>query len=318
MAAAEVSSKRRDSGGALKSQGGTPSLLAMRDVVIGAGFGCFEKPRIAAVFVRKAEAVQRPAQAARPAGIAAVTLLRALAQKFAGLEIENSFLRRGAVAAHQVAARGEAMAQRNVAQPAIARFTRGIKNDADVHHDVDEERILADERAQVLPVLLEAQRLGFARLNQRLFELGILRQAIPAVIRGHEDEAEIVNIAIVLARGERRGVAHGLFQPEFVIVSGGSRGARRQAPAVEDPHHAGKKPVAPVGPYLAFVLPFPFGGVHRIEARMSFDELAHLLLCEPHSVFKERAVRFQDELDHALWILAAWTIFTCMRVPLCR
>ena len=40
---------------------------------------------------------------------------------------------------------------------------------------------------------------------------------------------------------------------------------------------------------------------------MSLDELAHLLLREPHRVFKERAVRFQDKLDHAFWILAADT-----------
>ena len=38
---------------------------------------------------------------------------------------------------------------------------------------------------------------------------------------------------------------------------------------------------------------------------MSLDELAHLLLREPHRVFKKRAVRFHNELDHALWILAA-------------
>ncbi len=38
---------------------------------------------------------------------------------------------------------------------------------------------------------------------------------------------------------------------------------------------------------------------------MSLYELAHLLLREPHGIFEECAVRFQDELDHAFWILAA-------------
>ena len=42
---------------------------------------------------------------------------------------------------------------------------------------------------------------------------------------------------------------------------------------------------------------------------MALDQLAHLLLREPHRVFKKRAVRFQDKLDHAFWILAARAIF---------
>ena len=38
---------------------------------------------------------------------------------------------------------------------------------------------------------------------------------------------------------------------------------------------------------------------------MSLYQLAHLVLREPHGIFEERAVRVQDELDHAFWILAA-------------
>ena len=243
----------------------------MRDVVIGAGFGRFQKPRIAAVLIGKAETVQRPARAARPARIAAVTLLRALAQELAGLQIENPFLRRGAVAAHQKAARGQAVAQRDVAQPAIARLARGIEDDPDVHHDVDEERILADERAQVLPVLLETQRLGFARLNQRILQLGILRQAIPAVIGGHEDEAQIVNVAIMLARRRAEWCSEWPAPARICPATTRCRSPHGQVPLVEDPHHSGKKSVAPVGPNLAFVLPFAVGGVHRIEARMSLN-----------------------------------------------
>ena len=100
----------------VKVPGRDAIAIAMRDVVIGAGFGGFKKSRIAAVLIRKAETVQRPASAARPARIAPVALLRALAQELAGLQIENSFLRRGAVAAHQEAARGQAVPQRDVAQ----------------------------------------------------------------------------------------------------------------------------------------------------------------------------------------------------------
>src|SRR5580658_1276593 len=41
--------------------------VAIGDVVIGAGFGRFQKARIAAVFIGKAETVERPGGAARPA-----------------------------------------------------------------------------------------------------------------------------------------------------------------------------------------------------------------------------------------------------------
>src|ERR1700761_1194136 len=90
--------------------------IAVRDVVIGARFGGFEKARIATVFIGQAETVESPTQAARPAGGAAITLLCGLAQKLAGLQVENSLLGRGAIPAHQVAARGEAVAQRDIPQ----------------------------------------------------------------------------------------------------------------------------------------------------------------------------------------------------------
>src|SRR6202034_1317238 len=94
----------------VKVPGRNAIAVAVRDVVIGAGLGRLEKPRIAAVFVGKAEAVKRPCQTARPAGVAAVTLLRALPQKFPGLQIENPFLRRGSIAPYQIAPGSEAVA----------------------------------------------------------------------------------------------------------------------------------------------------------------------------------------------------------------
>src|ERR1700677_5417248 len=66
----------------VKVPGRNAIAVAMRDVVIGAGLGRLQKPRIPAVFVGKAESVECPRQTARPAGVAPVTLLRALAQKF--------------------------------------------------------------------------------------------------------------------------------------------------------------------------------------------------------------------------------------------
>src|SRR5271165_6984449 len=128
----------------------------MGDEIVGAGFRGFEESWIAAVFVGQGETVERPAQSARPAGIAAVALLRALPQKLAGLQIEDAFLRRGTVATNQDPSRCQAVAQRDVAQTSVARFARGIEDDPNIHHHIDKERIFADERSQILAVLLEA------------------------------------------------------------------------------------------------------------------------------------------------------------------
>src|ERR1700722_17378909 len=137
----------------------------MRNEIVGASFRGLKKTGIAAVLVGKTETVQGPAQSARPAGVATIALLRTLPQKFAGFEIEDTFLRGGAVPANQRPSGSQAMTQRDVTQPAVARFTPGIKDDINIHHDVDEHRICADEGAQILAVRLEPQRLCFARRN---------------------------------------------------------------------------------------------------------------------------------------------------------
>ena len=116
---------------------------------------------------------KRPSQAARPAGIAPISLLRGLPQKFAGLQIEDPFVRGGSVPAHQEAARGEAVAQRDIPQPPVARFARGVEDDADVHHDVDEDRILGHERSQILAIFLEPHGQRRAGLNDDVFQLRI-------------------------------------------------------------------------------------------------------------------------------------------------
>src|SRR5580658_678260 len=85
--------------------------VGMGNEIVGARFGGFEETGIAAVLVGQTETVQRPAQSARPARVAAVALLRALPQKLAGLDIENAFLRRGAVPTDQNSAGGQAMTQ---------------------------------------------------------------------------------------------------------------------------------------------------------------------------------------------------------------
>src|SRR5437763_1473451 len=98
----------------------------MRDVVVGARLGGIQEPRIAAIFVANAETVKRPSLSARPTGVTAKTLLRALPQKLARLEIEYTFLSRRAITTNQAAPRGQAVPLRDVSQVPVARLTRGI------------------------------------------------------------------------------------------------------------------------------------------------------------------------------------------------
>src|SRR6185437_1448845 len=105
------------------------------DVVVGAGFGGVQEARVAAVFVGSSKAVKRPSEPARPAGVAAKPLLGRLPQKFSGFEVENSFMRRGSVATHQIATRGDAVADGHIAQPLVIGLAGGVENDADETND---------------------------------------------------------------------------------------------------------------------------------------------------------------------------------------
>ena len=42
---------------------------------------------------------------------------------------------------------GERVADGDIAQHPVAGLPRGVEDDPDIHHDVDEQRVLGDERA---------------------------------------------------------------------------------------------------------------------------------------------------------------------------
>src|SRR5260370_40285526 len=126
----------------------------------------------------------------------------------------------------------------------------------------------------------------------------MVAELIPTIVSGHEQEPQIVRIAVVFARLQRSCVADGLLQPIFF------GGGIASILLVKNPHHAGKKTVAPMRPGGAFMFPAAIVGVHRIEVRMGLDEFTHLLLCKPECIIKKLPVCFKDELNHYLWILA--------------
>ena len=209
--------------------------------------------------------------------------MRGLAEELAGIGVEYAFLRGRSVAAHQHSSRGMGMAHGDVPQPPVSGFARREENQRHVHHDVDEQRVVGDEGAQVLALFLEARRQSPAGFDQHVAQGGIVRHAIPAVVGGQKQQTQIVHVAILLARLQGRGVADGVLQPEL-------RFRRvRLGMFVENPHHAGQEAVGPVRPGRPVVFPFPVGGVQRIELRMLVDQLADLLLRELKRMVKQFA-----------------------------
>ena len=270
--------------GGVEIPGGHAVGRAVLNVEIGAGHGGLEEPRVAGIAVAGPEPVQRPGEPAGPAGIPAIPLVGRLLQELARLEIEKALVGGGAVAADQHPAGGQGVAHGDIHQARVARLGGRIKNDAHVHHDVDEERILRDEGPQVLAFLLETERHGAARLHDDVLQRALAGQPVPAVVGGHEDEAEVVDVAVHLSRFEGAGIADGLLPP---VAAPGAVGGLASG---EDPHHAGEEPVAPVCPGFAFVLPAPLAGVHGVEIGVAFDQCPDLLPGEREGIFEESGI----------------------------
>ena len=102
----------------------------------------------------------------------------------------------------------------------VARFAGRVEDDRHVHHDVDEQRLRPDERAQVLALLQEPHRQRAAGLDQHVVQPLVAGQLVPGPIRVQEDEAQVVDVAVVLAMLE---------QPAVVLGPRAPRRARRCA-----------------------------------------------------------------------------------------
>ena len=145
-----------------------------------------------------------------------------------------------------------------------------------------------------MSLLLEAQGERRAGLHHRRLERRFLRHAEPAVVRRHEDEAEIVHIAVVAARLERLRVPDGLLTPPAAVR------ARLRFARVHDPKHAGQKAVAPVRPGLTGVLPEAIHGVHRVEVRVALDETLEPPLHKLHGAAQNIFVNFRLKINHRM------------------
>src|SRR5215218_4928497 len=104
-----------------------------------------------------------------------------------------------AITTHEVPSCREAVLLRFPEQAPVAIPVCGVKDNANVHHDVDETTIWSHEGSKKLSFLIEAQTHGSPGLDDSGFDGFIPGLVEPSLPGGPEDEPEIVNICIVLA-----------------------------------------------------------------------------------------------------------------------
>src|SRR5213078_1629882 len=93
------------------------------------------------------------------------TLMSGLAQESPGIGIENALMGGAAVGTDKIPSGHMTVFQSDLPQGVVVGGIGGPKDDADVHHDVDEERLRTDERGQIA-AFLPAQGQSSACLNQ--------------------------------------------------------------------------------------------------------------------------------------------------------
>src|SRR5262249_4406353 len=138
-----------------------------------------------------------------------------------------------------------------------------------VHHNVDEYAFGRQERAQVTPTLVEAQRQRPPGLDDDALDTLIAGEIVPALPGRPKEEAEIMNTAIALARFDEPGVVLGALTPPRIAGTHG-----------EDPEHAAQKALTPVRPGFLPVAPSSPGCVEREVVGIGCNQVPYLPLCE--------------------------------------
>ena len=149
---------------------------------------------------------------------------------------------------------GQAVLHGDGLQVRVVFLLGRIEDDANIHHDVDEQAVLGQERAQVLALWLEPQRQGLPGLNNHRLHRRVAGQVVPALPGGPEEETQVMNAAVCLAGLDQAGVMFGSLPP-----------ARVAGVLVQQPQLPAQKAFAPVGPGFALEVPFSLEGIQGEE-----------------------------------------------------
>jgi hypothetical protein len=101
----------------------------------------------------------------------------------------------------------------NVTKVSVVGLLSRPKDDPHVHHNVNKKRFRRDEGAEVPSLLLETQSQSLTGLDENFTRLGSIRELVPMPIGGHEDESQVMNVAVGLAMLQRRTIMLGSFAP---------------------------------------------------------------------------------------------------------
>ena len=115
------------------------------DVEVGTTLGGIQEPGVFGKLISRREPIDGPGLSARPTRIVAPSLVGCLLQKLAGFDIKEAFVLSASIASHQKTAGGEAMVDGNLEEGCVFGLLSRVKDNPDVHHDVDEDTVLGYE-----------------------------------------------------------------------------------------------------------------------------------------------------------------------------
>src|SRR5262245_4548874 len=174
-------------------------------------------------------------------------------------------MRRAAVGAHEITLRRATMLDGDRPQRLVVGRVRRPQDDADVHHDVDEQRLRSDERREIA-AHLAAEGERAARIDQNVTQPRIAGEVIPAEIGREEQKAEVVHIAVKAAPLERPAIALRLLAPKRLLRV-----------LVEQTENAGMKAFAAARTALALLAPQALNSVNRVVNRVVYSQPPALL-----------------------------------------
>jgi len=197
----------------------------------------------------------------------------------------------------KVAAAGSRMRLGDVTQPDVTRVLGGAKDDADVHHDVDERASRVNPGAQVAAGLLESRGHGAAAFDEDVTCFVVAVVVVPPAPARLKEEPDVVGAGVVLARRDESAIAACLVKPPIVL-----RALR------ERPQHPSEESSTPRRcPRVLVERPPAAFGVRRRESRRSGNEGSDLRLREVQSLFEAedasaefgfiRAIRVEYDVD---------------------
>ncbi len=221
------------------------------NIEASASLRSLQKAFISGQSVDRPKTIQRPGLPARPGCIGPPALLCALPQKLPTLQVKNPFVGRAAVAAHQHAAGGQAVPGCNRLKRCVFALLRGVKDNAHIHHNIDEQAVFRQERAHVLPLLFEAQAHCSPGLDQHVVQGRISAQVVPALVGRPKQKAQVMHISIQLTRLDQAAVMLCPCPPFFL-----------PGMLIKQPQLPAQEPLAPVRPALAIQIPLTSTGVH--------------------------------------------------------